>query len=64
MIICSKANLERLIQSMMKLHNNFSQSLFKPYLYNGEYWVSLLASPESKKIAIKALQQLLLMKIT
>ena len=46
----------------MKFQQDFSdRASFKTLLYHEDYWVDLLETSEYKKIALKALQQLVVM---
>ena len=61
----SQTNLGDMMETLLELHNDFSQkSFFKTHPYYGDYWVSLLEFPEYKTIALKALQELVLMPTT
>ena len=47
-------NLGDMMEALLKLQKNFSQkSFFRTYPYYGDYWLSLLASHEYKKMALK-----------
>ena len=53
------------METLVKLQQDFFKRVsFKTHFYNGDYWVGLLESPEHKKIALKALRELVLMPTT
>ena len=60
-----QTNLGELMETLVELQQDFSErASFKSHFYYGDYSVSLFKSPEYKKIASKALRELVVMPTT